>query len=277
MDIEVTRRSWWTRRRTLVLVIAMLVFLPPLALVPQLTADANFCGTWCPRMFWIWRDGQSATAWVGGLMRAWAGVGLVVTMLVTTLFLGRYWCSHLCPIGAPLELGSRFIPRSLKLDFSRVPAPWFRNGYLLVYVAAPALALGSLCCSYCNFAAVPRVFGAAFTGGDLAYFLRIAGIINLALILGLGLFARGGRAYCNLLCPVGALDALSNKFATRFGKRVRVRKGACDGCGDCVDVCPTWAIDVEHTAKIDQLSCMPCRKCETVCPRGAIYYGKKAS
>jgi ferredoxin-type protein NapH len=276
MDVEGTQRSWWTRRRTLILAASVLLFLPPLALIPQLTADSNFCGTWCPRMFMIWRAGQSGTAWIGGLARAWAGVGLVAVMLVTTLFLGRYWCSHLCPVAAPLELGSRFIPRSLKLDFSRTPAPWFRYGYLLVYFVAPALALGSLCCSYCNFATVPRLFGAAFEGGDLAYFLRTQGLINLGLIVGLGLFSRGGRAYCNLLCPVGAIDALSNKFASRFGKRVRVREDECNGCGTCTDVCPTWAIDVEETAKISQLSCMPCRQCESVCPTEAIYYGKKA-
>ena len=33
-------------------------------------------------------------------------------------------------------------------------------------------------------------------------------------------------------------------------------------------------IEVDGTAKIDQLSCMPCRICEEKCPQGAIRYGK---
>ena len=39
-----------------------------------------------------------------------------------------------------------------------------------------------------------------------------AAALALCLLLFLGVFAKGGRAYCNLLCPVGALDALVNRL-----------------------------------------------------------------
>jgi len=165
-------------------------------------------------------------------------------------------------------------PRKLKLDYSSIPAAPVRYGYLLVYLAAPLLGLGSLCCSYCNFAAVPSLFGAAFIQADMAYFLRAYGIINLALFLLLAVLARGGRAYCNFLCPVGALDALAARFGQRFGKRVRVSAERCTACGDCLHVCPTWAVSMDLKAHIDQLSCMPCGECEKACPEGAIRYGK---
>ena len=174
-----------------------------------------------------------------------------------------------------MEAGSRLWPRFLKINFSSVPAPSFRYGYMLVYLVVPAIGLGSLCCNYCNFATVPRFFGAAFMDADMAYFLRTAGLINLGLVLFLGVFARGGRAYCNLICPIGAFDALSNRFGLKFGKRMSVKSDMCTGCGDCQSVCPTWAIDMEEqTATIDQLSCMPCRKCEEICQMEAIEYGK---
>ncbi len=149
-----------------------------------------------------------------------------------------------------------------------------RYGYLAVYLLAPALGVGSLCCNYCNFAAVPRRFGAAFSGADLAYFLRGAGIVNLGLVVALGFLARGGRAYCNLLCPVGALDALANRVGARFGRRVRVDPARCDGCGACAKVCPTWAIERGEVARIDPLACLPCRDCESVCPKEAIAYDR---
>lgn len=167
-------------------------------------------------------------------------------------------------------------PNRLKLDYSSIPAAPVRYGYLLVYLAAPLLGLGSLCCSYCNFAAVPSLFGAAFIQADLAYFLRIYGIINLALFLLLAVLARGGRAYCNFLCPVGALDALASRFGQGFGRRMRVTNERCNACGDCLGVCPTWAVSMDEKARIDQLSCMRCGECEKVCKEGAIRYGKAA-
>ena len=267
-------RSFWVRHRVAILIASAVLFLPPLAAVFQPSGDTGFCGTWCPRMFFSWRQGQSASDFLLGFARAWLGVALVVAILGVTLFLGRAWCSHVCPVGGAMELGSKLVPKRWKIDFSGVPSAPVRYGYLGVYLLAPALGIGSLCCNYCNFAAVPRLFGAAFTGADLAYFMRTAGLINLGLVVVLGFLAKGGRAYCNLLCPIGALDALANRLGTRLGRRVRVDPARCDACGACARVCPTWAIEEGGTARIDPLACLPCRECEAVCPKEAIGYGR---
>jgi polyferredoxin len=269
--------SFWSRHRTPMLIVSAVLFLPPLAAIVQLTGDTDFCGRWCPRMFFTWREGTTMAAFLMGFARAYMGVALVAAILVTTFAFGRHWCSHLCPVASPLELGSRLIPKGLKLDFSSTPAPSFRYAYLAVYLIAPAIGLGSLCCNYCNFAAVPRLFAAPFSEGDLIYFLRFQGVINLGLLLFLGIFAKGGRAYCNLLCPVGALDALANRLGAAFGRRIRIDHDACTNCGDCAKVCPTWAIDTTDRTTIDQLSCMPCRQCQDVCQHKAISYGKPAA
>jgi ferredoxin len=268
------RRPPSSRSRTALLLLGLVLFLPPLAAAFQPSGDTSFCGTWCPRMFFSWRLGQSASDFLLGFARAWLGVALVVAVLGVTLLAGRWWCSHLCPIGGAMELGSRLVPRRLKLDFSRVPAAPVRYGYLGVYLLAPALGIGSLCCNYCNFAAIPRLFGAAFSQADLTYFLRTAGLVNLGLVVGLGFLARGGRAYCNLLCPVGALDALANRLGMRFGRRMRVDPDRCTACGACAKVCPTWAIAPGGKATIDPLACLPCRACEEVCPEEAIRHAR---
>jgi len=269
--------SFWARHRNVIMVIGIILLLPPLAAIVQLTADVNFCGRWCPRMFFVWREGMTMTAYLMGFVRSYMGVALVVTILATTLAFGRYWCSHLCPVASPLELGSRLVPSGLKLDFSKTPAPSFRYAYLSVFMIVPAIGLGSLCCSYCNFAAVPRLFAAPFSQGDLTYFLRFQGMVNLGLLLFLGVFAKGGRAYCNLLCPIGALDAISNRIGAKFGRRIRIDQTKCTHCGECSKVCPTWAIDTQGATTINQLSCMPCRLCQSTCATEAIYYGKPTS
>lgn len=275
MTTEATKQGFMSRHRTLIMIVSLVLFLPPLAIIFQVTTgDGDFCGTWCPRMFYAIRKGAGMGEIIGGVMRAYMGVALVAAAIVSTFFLGRYWCSHFCPVGGAGELGSRLVPGMLKIDYASIPAAPVRYGYMGVYLAAPLLGLGSLCCNYCNFAAVPRLFGAAFVQADMAYFFRAYGVINLALFLLLAVAAKGGRAYCNFLCPVGALDAISSRMGMKFGRRVTVVEHRCNSCGKCTDICPTWAISMGGTARIDQLSCMPCRQCEKTCPEGAIRYGK---
>jgi Pyruvate/2-oxoacid:ferredoxin oxidoreductase delta subunit len=268
------KKGFLITHRTWIIIGGIVLFLPPLAVLFQFTQDSNFCGTWCPRMFFSWRKGTDIGQFLFGFLRSYMGVALVAGVLLSTLLLGRYWCSHLCPVGGSMEAGSRLVPRFVKINFSGIPAPSFRYGYLLMYLLLPAIGLGSLCCNYCNFGVVPRMFGATFLEADMAYFLRTAGLINLGLIVVLGFMAKGGRAYCNLLCPIGALDALSNRIGYKFGKRMNIDADKCNGCGACGKVCPAWAIEVREKASIDQLSCMPCRACEESCHMEAIRYGK---
>ncbi len=273
MDTNRTVPGFFTRHRTLILIAGLFLFLPPLAFIFQVsTGDNSFCGSWCPRMFFSWRQGTTGAQFLMGMLRSFMGVILVLGILTVTFFAGRYWCSHVCPIGGTMELGSRLVPRFLKINYSAIPAAPVRYGYLAVYLIAPAIGIGALCCNYCNFATVPRFFGAAMVPADMAYFFRTYGLINLGLIVGLGFLAKGGRGYCNFFCPIGALDALSNKLGARFGKRVTVSSGKCNGCGICKDVCPTWAIELkEEKASIDQLSCFPCGICGKECPQAAIH------
>lgn len=223
MRTDNTTAGFLARKRTMIMIISLLLFMTPLALFFQVTTgDNDFCGTWCPRMFYAIRQGTGIKEVIGGIMRAYMGVALLAGAVIFTFFLGRYWCSHICPIGGAGELGSSLVPARLKIDYSAIPAPAVRYGYLGVYLIAPLAGIGSLCCNYCNFATVPRLFGAAFVEADLAYFFRAYGIINLSLFILLAIVAKGGRAYCNFVCPVGALDALSNRLGVRVGKRVKV-------------------------------------------------------
>ncbi len=261
-------------KRYIFILLGAALFLPPLSVIPQATGEVNMCGAVCPRMFFIFPSSGMPGGLIENIKAEWFGAALVTIILIATLFFGRLWCSHICPIGGTSEIVSRGVPKALKIDFSIMNAPAFRYGYFIIFIAGAFIGIGSIACKFCNFRIIPFLAGAPFVPGYRTYLATSMGIAGMAVVGLSGFFAKGGRAYCNLLCPVGALDAISNRLGLGFGKRMRVDKDRCIGCGECKGVCPTWAIEVKEKAEIDQFSCIPCRICETKCPKEAISYGK---
>ena len=234
------------------------------------------CGAVCPRMFFI-IPAKGWSGFVNSISSAWFGVILVSAILAVTIFFGRLWCSHLCPIGGASELVSKGIPDKLKINFSFMNAPAFRYGYLFIYIAGAVIGIGSIACKLCNFRVIPFLAGAAFVPAYRTYFTTSMGMAGLITIAISGFFAKGGRGYCNLLCPVGALDSIVNFLGIKFGfaKRMNTEHSKCNNCGSCVDSCMVGALTQdEGQVRRDQLSCMSCMECEKICPNGAISYGK---
>jgi len=45
----------------------------------------------------------------------------------------------------------------------------------------------------------------------------------------------------------------------------------CDGCGTCVEECPTTAIKMEDgKAAVNKEECIDCNVCQDNCPSGAV-------
>lgn len=249
-----------------IILVGILLFLPPISLLPQFFGESKFCGTWCMRMF-MKLPPASYT-----LMVTFMGVALAALVFVVTLFLGRLWCGRLCPIGGTSEIASNLVPDKMKIDYTAISAPAVRYGYFLVFLLAPLAGLGSLCCKLCNFSVVPHLFTAPFNAGSAAFFFTTTGFISAALFILLGVWSKGGRGYCNFMCPVGTVDSLVNVLGAKLGfRRVRIDKDNCSACGACSSVCPVWAISKDKDGvEISQFSCISCGKCKDACPGGAI-------
>jgi heterodisulfide reductase subunit A len=64
---------------------------------------------------------------------------------------------------------------------------------------------------------------------------------------------------------------LKSDYVTTSPEKAYVIADLCDGCGECVKICPVNAIRMEEgKAKIDPFQCVGCGACVPVCPREAI-------
>ena len=133
----------------------------------------------------------------------------------------------------------------------------------------------NVCCSFCNFTYTQNIISAIF--GDftgIAYWasFMIVGFVLWFFIL--GLFTRGGRGWCNFLCPAGALQGLAHALGRwlRLGRSVQIDAHACRGCKSCASGCPTWAISTKDESKINVHACNVCLDCTKVCSQDAIAY-----
>ena len=248
---------------------ALLVRLLILVTGSPLQAD---CHRVCLRMPVMW----AFQPWMYSTMLEQPAYLLGVLVLpATALFFGPLFCGWLCPAGSLPEFLSRLLPDRFKLDLSGKinPAP-ARYGFLVGMLLAPFLG-GNVCCAFCNFTHMQHLVSAA-TGNvrGLAHWASFTVVTFILWLVILGVFVRGGRGWCNFLCPAGALQGLAHALGARlkFGRRMRIDEHACEGCKTCVSACPAWAISHDRQATINSHACNTCMDCVHVCPHGAIRY-----
>jgi ferredoxin-type protein NapH len=224
---------------------------------------------------------------VGWLVQPWmyASFGTNALFLVPVLVLplaaiavSPLFCGWLCPAGTFPEFLSRLVPDRFKFDLrGKVPIVPLRYGFFAGLLLAPFFT-ASICCSYCNFTQMQNI--ASFMTGNAGplLFVGTTGFVAMALwLVVLGLFMKGGRGWCMLLCPAGALMSLASGATSRSKRLPRVRHDAeaCSSCESCADVCPVRAIDVPASGgvSVGQYLCNSCMDCVKACPSGALYFG----
>ena len=248
-------------------------------------------------------------AWFGWMARVQflpavlaLNVGVVAVLVALTLLFGRIYCSVICPLGVMQDVVSWASGRRRKhrYRFAYSPAKsWLRYGMLALFavslVAGTALVLGDLARLIAPYSAYGRIaqnlFAPLYGWGNnlLAYFaerldsyafyrtevwvrsLPTFAIAAATFLLLVVLAWRGGRTWCNTVCPVGTVLGLLSKYSLF---RPVIDTSRCNACGLCARKCKSSCIDPEAHA-IDYSRCVACMDCLDACKHGAIRYARR--
>jgi polyferredoxin len=187
------------------------------------------------------------------------GIGLLICTL--TIFIGRKFCSYVCPIGTVQEF--LFHLRSMQYRIKkRVPFFYehkFRGIKYVILVLTLLLVVSGLSYIYMNFCPVLTI--------SRLPSLIWPGLLLWVVILSGGLLTE--RFWCRFLCPFGALLNVFQYISKLFHCRHLILKRnieRCSGFCFCITNCP-MNINLHESEYVIDINCIHCLKCITNCPK----------
>lgn len=218
-------------------------------------------------------------------------VVVVVALVVLTLIFGRIYCSIICPLGVFQDVLARFHRKKNKYNYSK-EVRWLRYPMLVVFVIAGVAGIGSLFQLLAPYSAYGRIATMIFqpiwkAGNNLlammaehyesyAFYsvdtwMRSLPVLIIAAVTLVVLFVlawRGGRTYCNTICPVGTILSFFARFSWL---KIRFDEDKCKNCSLCSKNCKAACIDFK-THSVDYSRCVVCGNCIDSCKFGALRY-----
>jgi ferredoxin-type protein NapH len=207
----------------------------------------------------------------GSIIGGFADIAsMAVLWLVATLALGRGFCSWGCFYGGWDDGFSRMRQKRAVAKINDVWR-WMPFAVLIIVSLTAALTLVPTYCDWiCPFKAVTEF--EKVTSIESATKAGVFISLFAGLVVVLPVMTRK-RTQCSFLCPLGAVNTLSNKI-TPF--TIKIDKKACNECFKCVEVCPLFALSKENIREGSvSIFCSKCGKCVDTCSKNAINFGIK--
>ena len=221
--------------------------------------------------------------------------GVIAFLVILTLLFGRVYCSVICPLGVFQDIVSWLSGRrkGKKNRFTyKKEIKWLRYGLLGLFIILMVLGLNSIAIliapysawgriatnllaplyGWCNnlFAAISQHYGSYAFYPTEVYIKSLPVFIVAAVtfIIVVVLAWRGGRTWCNTVCPVGTTLGLLSRFSLL---RPVIDTDKCKNCKMCERKCKSSCIDIA-SHKIDYSRCVACFDCIDNCKFGALHY-----
>jgi polyferredoxin len=198
-----------------------------------------------------------------------------ILIFIGTL-IGRAVCGWICPFGFFQELLYK-----VPLKKIRIYKLFEKLKYVILFVTVillPALYINFdmevdspyFCKLICPAGTLEAGIPLAIMREGIRSTLGILFGWKMVLLIGIIILSMTAkRAFCRVLCPLGAIYSIFNKVSFY---RMEVSTEKCTRCGSCKNICP-----VDHTIyeKPNGLECIRCGDCKKNCPAGAIksYFG----
>lgn len=221
---------------------------------------------------------------------------VIIALVILTLLLGRVYCSVICPLGILQDImawiGRRGKRKKAPYKYSR-ELRWLRWGVLMAFVGLFAFGLQAVAWLVAPYSAFGRIASSLFApvyrlGNNLlatvaerydSYAFYSADVwmkslptffVALATFVLLFILAwRGGRTWCNTICPVGTILGYLSRLSLL---KIRIDESKCNRCGRCSKKCKASCIDSKHH-NVDYSRCVACMNCLDTCKHGAISLG----
>lgn len=268
-----------------------------LAAVTMLFLD--FTGT--ARSLWPW---MAKAQFVPALLSV--NVIALAAIIVCTLLFGRVYCSVICPLGIFQDavnwlrgkVGAkkkrknrfRFIPAStrtrlsvlgifsllivigltnvLAASIAGLIEPYSAYGRIASQIFAPAYDwANNMLASWSE----SRIDNYDFYRVTIAVSAPLLAVSVITLVIVTAMAWRGGRDYCNTICPVGTILGYLSKYSLL---KPVINTEKCINCGKCARNCKAKCINAK-AHEIDYSRCVACMDCISLCSEGAITYTRR--
>lgn len=194
---------------------------------------------------------------------------IMVALMATSLFKGRYWCGQFCPHGSFYD--TLILPLSRN---RRVPHFLKSKAFISFFFLFFLFNLGRrFYLVYENLHQPLQQVGFIFSNTYLIVMI-LGGLLGV-------LFT--SRTWCHF-CPMGTIQVLSYTLGrglglSRWDKRVTIkREELCHNCGKCARICPLHLKPYLHfneKNQFDDENCIRCNTCVKNCPAGILSLSTK--
>ena len=220
---------------------------------------------------------------------------VVAVLVILTLLLGRIYCSVICPLGIMQDIIARLNRKKNRYSYSGEKRV-LRYAVLVVFVVLLVVGLGAFAALLAPYSSYGRIaenllrpvylFGNNILASIAEHFNSYAFyhadvwikslptfIIAAVSFVVIGYLAwRGGRTYCNTICPVGTVLSFFARFSLF---KIYFDEDKCRKCSKCSKNCKASCIDYKNMT-VDYSRCVTCGNCLEQCSFDALHFGMRA-